>query len=158
MKQFILSPVIFTLLLFTVSNNLGAQTSPDPKRAEIQEALNTWNTRAKAANTDAFMDLFDNTAGVMLVGSDSGEIFKGKEQISNWVGGLFKNNSFEWEMNQVEIDYYQNTAWVFVGGAMIVTNKKGNKNRTPYRFTGIMVKTAQGWKWRLFNGSIPRGE
>jgi hypothetical protein len=104
------------------------------------------------------MNLFDDKDSVMLVASDVDEIFKGKEQISKWLGMLFKNNLFHWDMKRIDIDSYKKTAWVFVDGAMIVTGKKGNQFSVPYRFSGVLVKRNGVWKLRLFDGSIPRGE
>lgn len=142
------------LTFFTISS---AQTK-DKVQMEIEEKLKEWNDTAKKADLEKFMSLYDNSSTIILVGSDKGEVFEGKQQINDWLTGLFKNNSFEWEMNTVSIDHFENTAWVFVDGAMIVTNSKGIKNQTPYRFTGILIKKNHQWKWRLFNGSIPQGE
>lgn len=127
-------------------------------KLQVQKALTLWNDAAKHANLEKFMSFFDESENIMLVGSDSGEIFKGKKQIRSWLGGLFEHHSFQWEMNRIDIDSYQNTAWVFVDGAMIVTNDKGNRNKTPYRFSGVLIKKGNQWKWRLFDGSIPKGE
>jgi ketosteroid isomerase-like protein len=150
---------IFLIVISGIFHPATAQTSSDKVKSEITETLNLWNTTAKNADVDKFMSLFDDTENIMLVGSDSGEIFKGKIQIRGWLGQLFKNNSFSWEMNRIDIDSYANTAWVFVDGSMIVSNKKSGKMRkTPYRFTGIMVKVQDVWKWRLFDGSNPRPE
>ena len=142
-----------------------AQTDkPDKKQAEnniikkeITAALELWNNSAKSRDMSHFMELFDNTEAIIVVGSDSGEVFKGKEQIEAWMKMLFAHRSFSWEMNRVDIDHNGNTAWVFMDGSMIVTNDKGKTAKFPYRFTGILVKVKNCWKWRLFNGSAPGG-
>lgn len=41
---------------------------------------------------------------------------------------------------------------------MLIGSDIGEIKKTPYRFTGIMIRKSKDWKWRLFNGSIPRGE
>ena len=148
----------YAIIFILFSLNATAQSKNDKTEIEIKDVLKTWNDAAKSANLEDFMALYDNSSSVILVGSDSGEIFYGSDQIKGWLGGLFKNNSFEWEMNKTFIDHYENTAWVFMDGAMIVTNKEGKKFQTPYRFTGILIRKNNGWKWRLFNGSIPKGE
>ena len=151
--------ILLSFMLMFMSFTLAkAQSAKDKTKIEIEGVLKEWNNAAKKANPDEFMSLYDSGADILLVGSDSGEIYKGRDQIKNWLSGLFKNNSFEWEMNNVYIDHYKNTAWVFVDGAMIVTNHEGTTFKTPYRFTGIMLKVHKEWKWRLFNGSIPQGE
>jgi hypothetical protein len=103
------------------------------------------------------MELFDISPGIMVIGSDSGEIFKGKEQIENWLSMLFKHNSFSREMNRIDIDYYRKTAWVFIDGNMVVANDNGKTFINPYRFSGVLVKHKYQWKWKLFDGSVPGG-
>ena len=71
---------------------------------------------------------------------------------------LFEHNSFEWDMQQIQIDHNQKTAWVFMKGNMLVTSDQGEKNEIPYRFSGVMVQRKGEWKWRLFHGSIPQSE
>jgi len=154
---------LYFLLLVLASLNAIGQTKNDNTENEIKNVLKLWNDAAKKSNLEEFMSLYDNSASIILVGSDSGEVFNGSDQIRSWLGKLFMNNSFEWELSKVYIDHHENTAWVFVDGAMIVTNKEGKKFQTPYRFTGVMVRKNKdpntiGWKWRLFNGSIPQGE
>jgi len=150
----------FFSLLFSlvVASYTFAQNKPADITAEIRHSLNLWNETAKKADLNAFVDLFDSSPNILLVGSDSGEIFKGKEQISQWASSLFEHHRFEWDMQQIEIDNYQGCAWVFMNGSMIVTNDQGKKSKTPYRFTGVMIKRNGQWKWRLFNGSIPKAE
>lgn len=154
LQHFIISLICFAF----ISISVNGQSKNDNVEKEIKNALMMWNDAAKRANLEDFMSLYDNSADIILVGSDSGEVFTGKDQIRNWLGELFKNNSFQWEMNKILIDHFENTAWVFVDGAMIVTNKTGKVFKTPYRFTGILVKKGKDWKWRLFNGSIPEKE
>lgn len=155
MKPRSLSVLLFLLLGFSAA---FCQVKEDKTKTEITDALRVWNETAHKSDLAGFMNLFDDTENIMLVGSDSGEIYKGKAEISKWLGGLFRNNSFIWEMKRVDIDSYKKTAWVFVDGAMVVTSRKGNQFTVPYRFSGVLVKRKDGWKWRIFNGSIPRGE
>ena len=158
MKTKFLMNSVFTSIMLLFATAAFSQTSNKKVNTEINSALLTWNHAAKEADLKGFMNLFDDSENSMLVGSDSGEIFKGKAQISQWLSMLFKHNRFEWEMNTIHIDSYKNTAWVFVDGFMIVTNDKGKANKTPYRFSGVLVKQKHEWKWRIFDGSIPRGE
>jgi ketosteroid isomerase-like protein len=158
MKKMILLHTTLLIVFAAMFNSLPAQEVSEKARNEITETLKTWNTAAKNAKIDEIMSLFDNSEDIMVVGSDSGEIFKGKVKIQGWLSQLFKHNSFSWEMNRIDIDCNDSTAWVFVDGFMVVTNDKGKTRKSPYRFTGIVVKKDKTWKWRLFNGSMPRGE
>ena len=158
MKKNILLQLILVILFSLVFNSLSAQTSSERVKNEIREMLTQWNIAAKSANVEQAVSLFDSSENIMLVGSDSGEIFKGKDQIKGWLTLLFKHNSFYWEMDRIDIDNNNETAWVFMDGSMIVANDKGKSFKRPYRFTGIMVKKENIWKWRLFDGSIPKQE
>ncbi|MCX6244853.1 MAG: nuclear transport factor 2 family protein [Bacteroidetes bacterium] len=126
-------------------------------KKEITSALELWNNMAKNRDVTHFMDLFDTTGEIMVVGSDSGEVFKGRDQIEGWMKMLFAHRSFSWDMKRIDIDHNGNTAWVFMDGYMIVTNDKGKTAKFPYRFTGILVKARNTWKWRLFDGAVPGG-
>lgn len=156
-KNIFLRTIIFILLL-VVSNSLTAQILTDNVKGEITKALELWNATAKNSNVDQAISLFDDSENILLVGSDSGEVFKGKNQIKEWLTQLFDYASFSWEMDRIDIDYSGNTAWVFVDGKMVVETKAGKIRKPPYRFTGILVKKGNEWKWRLFNGSNPRPE
>ncbi len=158
MKKNLFLQFIFLILFATQFTSLSAQKSSEKVKAEITEALSIWNAAGKKANTDLAMEQFDNSENIMVIGSDSGEIYKGPVQIRGWLDAIFKHNKFTWEMNRIDVDYSGNTAWVFVDGFMIVTNDKGKIRKTPYRFAGILVKKKGEWKWKLFDGSIPRGE
>jgi ketosteroid isomerase-like protein len=131
----------------------------DDVQVEIKGTLQRWNDDAGRGDLPAFMAQFDDAADILLVGSDKGEVFKGRAQIEGWLGKLMARNRFSWRMDRVDISASGDTAWAFVEGAMIVKNVAGKVLvTTPYRFTGVLVKRGDRWAWRLFNGSIPRGE
>ncbi|MCX6249840.1 MAG: nuclear transport factor 2 family protein [Bacteroidetes bacterium] len=156
---------LFTLICLLITLSGHSRTGkPDNKLEtntkiikEITASLELWNNSAKNRDVTHFMDLFDNTGEIMVIGSDSGEVFKGREQIEGWMKMLFAHRGFSWEMNRVDIDHNGNTAWVFMDGSMIVTSDKGKTLKFPYRFTGILVKVKNTWKWRLFDGATFRG-
>ncbi len=129
-------------------------------RAEVRQALQVWSDTASRGDLPAFMALFDQDADIMLVGSDKGEICRGRAEAEKWVGGLLAHNRFGWTMEQVDIDVMGNTAWAFVDGKMVVKNAETGEVRfsTPYRYSAVLVRRGDGWAWRLFHGSIPRGE
>ena len=156
MKKNILFQLVFLILFSIAFISLKAQTSSEQVRKGISETLQLWNTSATNANVDQAMLLFDNSVNIMLIGSDSGEIFKGKDQIRGWLNQIFEYASFSWEMKRIDIDYNGKTAWVFVDGTMVVKIHKGGTIKKPYRFSGIMVKKNNVWKWRLFDGSEPK--
>lgn len=158
MKKNTLIKLALLILFIVAFNSLKAQTSSEKVHKEILETLKLWNTAASMANVDQAMLLFDNSDNIMLIGSDSGEVNKGKDQIRGWLTQIFEHASFSWEMNRIDIDYNGETAWLFVDGTMIVKFLKGETIKKPYRFSGIMVKKKKTWKWRLFDGSVPQSE
>ena len=153
-----LKTISFILFYFLGSITSFCQVKSDKTLDEIKVALQVWNETANKSDLDGFMNLFDDNENIILVGSDSAEIYKGKEQIRKWLGVLFKYNSFVWDMKRIDIDSHKQTAWVFADGYMVVTPHKGKQFKVPYRYSGILIKRKAGWKWRMFDGSIPRGE
>jgi len=147
--------VVLLLGLFLVAPTYAQSQS---KEQEVRAALDQWNDRASHADLDGVMQLFDDSGEVLLVGSDSGEIFRGKSAIRGWLGGLLSHNKFSWDLSKTVIGLDGNTAWVFVDGAMTVADDKGGVSQTPYRFSGVLVKRQNAWKWHLFHGSVPGHE
>lgn len=58
-------------------------------------------------------------------------------------------------MNRTDIDYNQNTAWVFADGNIVITLLAGEPIKGLYRFSAVLVKRGDTWKFRLYNGSNP---
>ncbi|MEI7485417.1 MAG: nuclear transport factor 2 family protein [Ignavibacteriota bacterium] len=155
-KKHFLFMMVFVVSV--LSGTLRAQVLSDNVKGEITKTLELWNATAKNSDLEKFMTFFDDSENTLMVGSDSGEVFKGKEEIKGWLSQLFGFASFSWEMNRVDIDYNENTAWVFIDGKMVIESKSGKIRKAPYRFTGIMIKKGDVWKWRLFNGSSYKSE
>jgi ketosteroid isomerase-like protein len=158
MRKHFLIQFLFCVLLVVVYNNLPAQTPDDKIKKEINEALDLWNAACKNADLEQVMSMFDNSDNIMVIGSDKGEVFKGKVEVRKWLRDLFAFAGFSWEMDRIDIDYHDKTAWAFVEGLMIVTIHNGETLTKPYRFTAVLVKKKNGWKWRLFDGSVPKKE
>jgi ketosteroid isomerase-like protein len=140
-----------------------ATTRPAPAspalQSEIRQALQRWNEANGRGDLAAVMAQFDDAPDLLLVGSDRGEIFQGREAIQGWLAKLFVRNRFGWEMDRVEIAASGDAAWVFVEGSIVVKDLAGGlRVRRPYRFTGVLVRRGEGWAWRLFDGSVPAAD
>ena len=129
-------------------------------RMEIATAFSEWDAATGRGDLASVMEKFDQSDTIMIVGSDKGEVFKGRQQIEGWLKKLFVNNRFTWGVKQMEIDQYEaNSAWIFIDGTMRRSDLNGKvKGETPYRITGAMVRRGSQWKWRIWSGAIPAGE
>jgi ketosteroid isomerase-like protein len=156
-KTGLLTALIICSFFSLTSASLIAQGFSDKVKNEISEALNRFNAAAQNASTDQIMSLFDDSENIIFIGSDSGEIWRGSEQIRGHLNSIFPEEHVNLEMDRIDIDYNNNTAWVFVDGSINISNDKGEKFQAPYRFTAILVKKGSEWKWRMFSGSTPGG-
>jgi ketosteroid isomerase-like protein len=147
------------LLLFclTVPVLVSGQSGADKVKKEIYKTLNKFYSAAQKANTEALMSLFDTSTTIMFIGGDSAEIWTGQKKIREHLNSIFPDESVTLKMDRTNIDYNQNTAWVFADGQIIITATKGDVIKAPYRFVAILVKKNNIWKFRLFNGSNPGG-
>jgi hypothetical protein len=97
------------------------------------------------------------------VGSDKGEVFRGQEAIRGFMRKLYDLSFvFSFELNDTTVHQEGEYGWLFVDGTMIRTGDRGKAigkvGKTPYRFSIVMIKRQTGWKWQLFNGSVPGAE
>ena len=151
-----LSLIFFLLALLPFSGY--TQGSTDKTSDEIKQTLRLFNTAAQQANTEGIMKMFDATANIMFIGSDSAEIWKGEARIREHLNSIFPQERVSLDMKRVDIDSNGQTAWAFVDGQIIITTDKGEEFKAPYRFTIILVKKGKDWKIRLFDGSAPGGK
>jgi ketosteroid isomerase-like protein len=158
MKNKWLIHLVIMLALTFAGYSSFAQGFSDAAKNEITLALKKFNTAAQNASTEQMMKLFDDSENIMFIGSDSAEIWKGKDQIRGHLNSIFPMESVSLDMNRVDIDGAGNIAWVFVDGAINITTEKGDKMKAPYRFSGVLVKKGHEWKWRMFSGSSPAGK
>jgi ketosteroid isomerase-like protein len=160
MKRVIVFPmVLFLGILGCVSPRTVSPSSTEVVQTEIRQALEKFSGLASRGDMAAFMSQFDDRADILLVGSDKGEVFKGRAAMEGWLRLLLKGNRFSWQMDRVDISHHGETAWAFVEGKMVVKDTVGKlRFSAPYRFSAVMVKRGDGWVWRLFHGSAPAKE
>jgi ketosteroid isomerase-like protein len=129
-------------------------------KAEVRRALDLFGEASGRGDLPAVLAQFEDAADILVVGSDKGEVFKGRAAIEGWLGQLYKGSGFSWQMDRVDISHQGDTAWAFVEGRMEVRAKATGKLRfsAPYRFSAVLVRRGEGWAWRLFHGSAPGKE
>jgi ketosteroid isomerase-like protein len=103
------------------------------------------------------MSLFDNENSIMFIGGDSAEIWKGATKIREHLNSMFPDEKVTLSMDRTDIDINQNTAWVFADGRIKITLPQGDPIIALYRFTAILIKKNNTWKFRLYMGSNPKG-
>lgn len=136
------------------------QPSPELVQAEVRKAIDNFSETSSRGDLAGVMAKFDDQADILLVGSDKGEIYKGRAAMESWLGRLYKSSGFGWQMDRVDISQNGNTAWAFVEGRMNVSNKATGEPRfsAPYRFSVVLVKRGNDWVLRFFHGSAPGKE
>jgi len=155
---------LFSLLVLSAFGCKAPQALPpsssDAVQSEVRAALDQFSGTSGRGDLAGVLALFDEKADIMVVGSDKGEVFKGRAAIESWLSRLYKSNGFSWNMDRVEISHGGDTAWAFVEGKMNVADKTTGSLlfSKPYRFSAVLVKRGDRWVWRLFHGSAPGKE
>ena len=126
---------------------------------EIRQALEKFNDLSGRGEVPLFLAQFDKDADIMMVGSASTEVFKGRAALGEWLGKVFSEVRISFQMNKVDISSNGDIAWAFVEGTETARDLNGNLlGVKPYRFSAVLVKKGHAWVWRLFHGSVPEKE
>jgi ketosteroid isomerase-like protein len=108
-----------------------------------------------AARDWALLDEFARGPDTLLVGSEAGEISRGREQLRTHFAKIFarpETLAFSWR--EVEVSVHGTTAWLHAEGEVVLKGSDG-ETRRPYRLTAVFELQNGLWKWRLFHGSEP---
>lgn len=102
---------------------------------------------------EAFADEFAEDG--MLVGSEPGEIARGREAIRKLVAGLYALPARHiWDWRTVDVRVEGDLAWLFAEGELVRSDGDG-RSGLAYRVSGVFGWNGQRWLWRLFHGSEP---
>jgi ketosteroid isomerase-like protein len=138
------------------SASAAPQQAPD---AEVRAALDSLNSACVRRDTTAFMSLFDDGDEILVVGSDTGEVFHGRAEVARFRGFLFRMPFvFSFDLARVTIRREGRFAWAYVDGDMLHTRDDGKVSRRPYRYSLALVQRGSAWKMQMFHGSVPGGE
>jgi len=130
--------------------------TPDPG---IMAAVRAMNDVCARRDLPGFMALFEDSDAIALIGSDTGEVFKGRDAVAGFMKRLFALPfTFSFDLPDPMVGQRGDSAWVFVDGAMIHTAADGRSRRVPYRITAVLARHAGAWRWQLFSGASPRPE
>lgn len=116
-------------------------------------ALNELN-RAMRERDPAVAELFLPDA--LLVGSEPGEIARGRTAIGALLGAIHaKDYVVWWDLPQLDAGGAGGAVWFFAEGEVVLVQTAGTQ-RLAYRIAGVLVETEAGWRWAQFHGSEPR--
>jgi ketosteroid isomerase-like protein len=127
--------------------------------ADIRNGFEKMNEMLATKDLQKVMNIFDDAEDIMVIGSDSGEVYIGKNRVQSFLKIIVSMPFvFSFEMDSLSINHSKNIAWFFGDGKMVHTRPNGKVSKVPYRITAVMVQKGNDWKWKVFSGSIPRGE
>lgn len=95
-------------------------------------------------------------ADAMLVGSEPGEVARGREAIRALFAGIHAQPyRVTWQWDSVDATVEGETGWFFAEGSVVIDDA-GPERRLAYRLAGVLQQLDGQWRWRLFHGSEPR--
>jgi len=158
-KFFLLSAYLFVGLISAWSPQTCGANTADVVDTEIRHALEKFSELSSRGDLQLFLAQFDEDANIMMVGSESTEVFKGRAALEVWLGQVFSEVRVSFQINSVDISHNGETAWAFVEGTETARDLSGKLlSVKPYRFSAVLVKKGDLWVWRLFHGSTPEKE
>lgn len=138
---------------------LRPEPSDAADEAAIMATVGALNSAMTERDLEAAMAVFEDSDAILLVGSDVGEVFKGRAAVRGFLGDLMQLPfTFSFETPEPTVGVIGDTAWMFVDGAMVHTPAEGDSRHVPYRFSLCLVRSADSWLWQLFHGSAPGAE
>jgi ketosteroid isomerase-like protein len=129
-------------------------TAPPRGTAErgVRKTLMRLNDRL-ARRDMALLDDFADHPDTLLVGSEVGEVHRGRAGIAERLKAIFAGPdtlAFSWR--EVEVSVHGHVAFLHAEGEAVI-----GAERRPYRLTGVLMLQDGLWRWRLFHGSEPHG-
>lgn len=105
------------------------------------------------------MALFEDNDAILLVGSDAGEVYRGRAAVGGFLKALYGLPfTFRFDMPDVTVSRKGGRAWLFAAGAMVHRRADGTATRRPCRIALVMKRHDQAWRWQMFSGSVPAAE
>lgn len=132
----------------------NSQTVQDVLRAvdRFDEALRTRNL-AQAESVWAL-----EREDVLIIGSAPGELFFGPNAVRACLGALTsRSTAHGWHWVERRVSISGSVAWLWAEAPWLTIHDDGTSSERPYRVTGVLVRTAEGWRWCQYHGSEPIG-
>jgi len=130
--------------------------SLDPTAATVaDDALRGLVAALSTREADRLCALFTKNAS--LFGSNDTEFAIGADELKRFFVGLCAQPvTFSWQWQVSAAGQDGDVVWFVAPGVAVTAGDDGTVNRIdPYRLSGVLRFTEQGWRFELFNGSEP---
>ena len=123
-------------------------------QTQIREVLERFNTLVSEKNPQVLGE-FGSGDDVLLIGSEAGEIAKGRQELESFFTRIFaRDTTFSWEWDRIDVSCAGNLTWFFAEGHVVLSTAT-EQRKTPYRITGVLERQGERWLWRQYHGSEP---
>ena len=107
------------------------------------------------ARDPAISELFTDDDTTLLVGSEPGEIARGRMAIATLLAAIFASpDAVHWEWDIIEAARHGDIAWFFAEGSAVLVGTEETVWRA-YRLSGVLVRQNGAWHLAQFHGSEP---
>ncbi|MEJ2353493.1 MAG: nuclear transport factor 2 family protein [Anaerolineales bacterium] len=123
-------------------------------RSQVRQVLERFNHLVSTKNMQVLAEFAPGDA-VLLIGSEAGEIAKGREELGAFFARIFaRETTFSWEWDRIDASRAGDVAWFFAEGWVILSTEP-EQPRSPYRISGVLERHGEHWLWRQYHGSEP---
>lgn len=137
----------FILLAFTITAACQSVQPSEQENAAVNKMLDDWHLAAAQADAQQYFGMME--AGAIFIGTDDTERWT-KEEFAEWSKPYFDRGkawSFTADCRWIYFSKDGKTAWF--------DEQLDTPNLGPSRGSGVLTKTALGWKIRHYVLSIP---
>jgi uncharacterized protein (TIGR02246 family) len=136
-----------TLMFYVAAAPCLAQPSESPQVTEIKKVLENHQEAFQKRDMSGTMSFFAQGPDTVLMGTGSGEIYKGKDAIEKAYQEFFKTfdtekHKFTW----MQVKVKDNVAWVMFT-SQITSTLKNVSNQFDLHWSGVLEK--QNGKWQF---------
>ena len=123
-------------------------------RSQVRQVLERFNHLVSTKNLQVLAEFAPGDA-VLLIGSEAGEIAKGRGELQVFFARIFtRETTFSWEWDRIDASRAGDVAWFFAEGSVILSTA-AEQRRSPYRISGVLERHGERWLWRQYHGSEP---
>ena len=122
--------------------------------AEIAAFLDRLSALMQARDP-AIIEQFTDDDATLLIGSEPGEIARGRTAITALFAAIFASqNAVHWEWDIIEAARQGDIVWFFAEGSAVLVGSEETVWRA-YRLSGVLARNGGDWRLAQFHGSEP---